>query len=271
MATNKRQRKKSGRQARQQAVAAQNRRQSRRRTLIVTVVILAIVALIAGATGLFSSGGSSSKVASTGSSTTKAPPSTVKGGASIGGDTPCPKTDGSSARTTKFAKAPPMCIDPNKTYTATMQTSQGGPITIALAAKQAPKTVNNFVVLARYHFYDGLMFHRIVPDFVIQGGDPQGNGQGDPGYKFADELPAAGQYKIGSLAMANSGPDTNGSQFFIITGQQGVQLPPQYSLFGQVTTGMDVVNKIAALGDPNAPNGEPKETVTMTSVTIQES
>jgi cyclophilin family peptidyl-prolyl cis-trans isomerase len=110
-----------------------------------------------------------------------------------------------------------------------------------------------------------------VPDFVIQGGDPQGNGQGGPGYKFADELPQAGQYKTGSLAMANSGPDTNGSQFFIITGQQGVQLPPQYSLFGQVTAGIDVVNKIAALGVPGAPNGEPKAPVNMTSVTIQES
>ncbi len=164
-----------------------------------------------------------------------------------------------------------MCIDPNKTYTATMQTTQGGPITIALDAKTAPKTANNFVVLARYHFYDGLSFHRIVPDFVIQGGDPQGNGQGGPGYSFADELPQAGQYKLGSLAMANSGPNTNGSQFFIIIGQQGVQLPPNYSLFGQVTGGMDVVNKIGALGDPNAPNGEPKSPVSMTSVTIQES
>jgi len=164
-----------------------------------------------------------------------------------------------------------MCIDTSKTYTATMQTSQGGPITIALDAKQAPKTVNNFVFLSRYHFYDGLTFHRIVPDFVIQGGDPQGNGQGGPGYKFEDELPKAGQYKVGSLAMANSGPNTNGSQFFIITGQQGVQLPPQYSLFGQVTAGMDTVSKIAALGVPGAPNGEPKEKITMTSVTIQQS
>jgi cyclophilin family peptidyl-prolyl cis-trans isomerase len=268
MANQKRQRKKAGRQAQQQAMAAARKRQSRRRTLIVVVVILAIVALIAGATGLFS-GGSSSNVATTGSSTTQA--STAAKGASITGDTPCPKADGSSPRTTTFAKPPPMCIDPAKTYTATMQTTQGGPITIALDAKQAPKTANNFVVLARYHFYDGVSFHRIVPDFVIQGGDPQGNGSGGPGYKFADELPQAGQYKVGSLAMANSGPNTNGSQFFIITGQQGVQLPPQYSLFGQVTAGMDTVNKIAALGVQGAPNGEPKEPVSMTSVTIQES
>jgi len=270
MPNDKRQRQKAGRQAQQQAAQAARRQQSRRRTIVVTVVILAIVALIAGVTGAFSGGSSSKNVASTGSSTTQATPSTVKG-ASVEGDTTCPKADGSSPRTTAFAKPPPMCIDPNKTYTATMQTSEGGPITIVLDAKKAPKTANNFVVLARYHFYDGLTFHRIVPDFVIQGGDPQGNGQGGPGYKFEDDLPQAGQYKLGSLAMANSGPNTNGSQFFIITGQQGVQLPPQYSLFGQVTAGIDVVNKIAALGNPNAPNGEPTKPVSMTSVTIQES
>ena len=235
---------------------------------IVIVATLAVIALIVGLTGGFGGGGSSKKVSSTGASTTAA---TAAKGASVGGDTACPKADGSSSRTTSFAKPPPMCIDPNKTYTATMQTSQGGPITIALDPKKAPKTVNNFVVLAEYHYFDGLTFHRIVPDFVIQGGDPKGDGTGGPGYKFADELPQAGQYKIGSLAMANSGPNTNGSQFFIITGQQGVQLPPQYSLFGQVTAGMDVVNKIAALADPNATNGAPKEKVTMTSVTIQES
>ena len=252
MATSKRQRKKSGRQARQQAVAAARRRQSRRRTLVVTVVVIAVVALVAGLTGAFGGGTSSKKAAAP-----KAPP--------------CPKADGSSPRTASFSAAPSMCIDTSKTYTATMQTSQGGPITIALDAKQAPKTVNNFVFLARYHFYDGLTFHRIVPDFVIQGGDPQGNGQGSPGYKFDDELPKAGEYKLGSLAMANSGPNTNGSQFFIITGQQGAGLPPQYSLFGQVTAGMDAVNKIAALAVPGAPNGEPKEKVTITSVTIQES
>ena len=265
MATQKRQRKKVGRQARQQAIANERRRQSRRRTFIVTIVVVAVVALVAGVTGAFNSGGGK-KVASTGSSTTVA---TVKG-ASISGDTPCPKADGSSPHTTKFAKPPPMCINPSKTYTAVMKTSQGD-LTITFDPKQAPNTVNNFVVLSRYHFSDGLTFHRIVPDFVIQGGDPQGNGQGGPGYNFADELPKAGQYKVGSLAMANSGPNTNGSQFFVITGQQGVQLPPQYSLFGQVTAGMDTVQKIAALAVPNAPNGEPKEKVTIDSVTIQES
>jgi len=221
--------------------------------MIVTVVVIAIVALVAGLTGAFSSGGSSKKAAAP-----KAPA--------------CPKVDGSSPHTTTFSAAPLMCINTSKTYTATMQTSQGGPITIAFDPKQAPKTVNNFVFLARYHFFDGVTFHRIVPDFVIQGGDPKGDGTGGPGYTIPDELPKQGQYKLGSVVMANTGqPNSGGSQFFIITGQQGVQLPPQYSLFGQVTGGMDVVNKIAALGVPGAPNGEPKEKVTMTSVTIQES
>ena len=221
--------------------------------MIVTVVVIAVIALVAGVTGAFSGGSSSNKAAAP-----KAPA--------------CPKADGSSRPTTSFSAAPPMCIDTSKTYTATMQTSQGGPITIALDAKQAPKTVNNFVFLSRYHFYDGVTFHRIVPDFVIQGGDPKGDGTGGPGYTVPDELPQQGQYKLGSVVMANTGqPNSGGSQFFVITGQEGVKLPPQYSLFGQVTAGMDTVQKIAALGVQGAPNGAPKEKVTIDSVTIQES
>src|SRR5919197_3924861 len=112
-----------------------------------------------------------------------------------------------------------MTVDANKKYTATIDTSCGK-ITIELDPKAAPKTVNNFVFLANQKFFDGLTFHRVVKDFVIQGGDPQGTGSGGPGYEFADELPKDG-YKLGSLAMANSGPNTNGSQFFIVTGNQG--------------------------------------------------
>jgi cyclophilin family peptidyl-prolyl cis-trans isomerase len=261
MATEKRQRKKSGRQARQQAMAEARRRQSRKRSLIVAVVIIAIAALIGGVTGAFSTKSKAKKVASTATSTKRTTTT------ASGPDTPCPNPDGSSPRTTQFAKAPPNCIDTAKTYTATMRTSQGD-MTITLDPKRAPQTVNNFVVLSRYHFYDGVSCHRIIPGFVIQCGDPQGTGQGGPGYKFPDELPKPGQYKIGSLAMANSGPNTNGSQFFVITGQQGVQLPPQYSLFGQVTAGMDTAQKIDALG---APSGTPKEKVTIVSVTIRES
>jgi cyclophilin family peptidyl-prolyl cis-trans isomerase len=161
-----------------------------------------------------------------------------------------------------------MCIDPAHTYTATMETTKGT-MTIALDPAAAPMTVNNFVVLARYHYFDGIAFHRVIPGFVLQGGDPEGSGRGGPGYRFADELPRPGRYELGSLAMANSGPNTNGSQFFIISGSDGMGLPPQYSLFGKVVKGLEVVAAIDAVGSPGA--GKPKERVVIESVTISES
>mgnify|MGYP002652007449 FL=1 len=160
-----------------------------------------------------------------------------------------------------------MCIDEAKTYTATM-TTDAGDVTIELDAKQAPETVNNFVVLARYKYYDGLTFHRVIQDFMAQGGDPSGNGSGGPGYEFDDELPQSGDYEVGSVAMANAGPDTNGSQFFIITGDAGVQLPPSYSLFGKVTEGMDAVEAIEA--DGSVGDGTPAKVHRIESVTISE-
>jgi cyclophilin family peptidyl-prolyl cis-trans isomerase len=160
-----------------------------------------------------------------------------------------------------------MVIDTDKRYTATMVTSHGTMV-IALDPLAAPKTVNSFVFLARYHYYDGVIFHRIIPGFVLQGGDPTGTGTGGPGYKFEDELPAPGRYQVGSLAMANAGPNTNGSQFFIISGPDGVRLPPQYALFGAVVSGGDVVTKINALGTRS---GKPTEEVVIESVTIAES
>src|SRR3984893_18828551 len=141
-----------------------------------------------------------------------------------------PNVDGSSPQQRQFDEEPDMHIDPNKRYVATMVTSHGTMV-IALDPLAAPRTVNSFVFLARYHYYDGVIFHRIIPGFVLQGGDPTGTGTGGPGYKYADELPSAGKYQVGSLAMANSGPNTNGSQFFVISGPDGVSLPPQYSLF----------------------------------------
>ncbi|MDQ4097744.1 MAG: peptidylprolyl isomerase, partial [Actinomycetota bacterium] len=161
--------------------------------------------------------------------------------------TECPAADGSSPQRRRFNAAPPLCIDPSRRYTATMVTSKGT-LTIALDPALAPKTVNNFVVLSRYHYYDGIPFHRIIPGFVIQGGDPEGTGRGGPGYRFEDELPRPGRYELGSLAMANAGPNTNGSQFFIISGPSGVRLPPDYSLFGKVVKGMEVVETIDGLG-----------------------
>ena len=180
--------------------------------------------------------------------------------------TECPAADGSSPKRQKFDAPPPMCIDPAKTYTAEMVTSKGT-MRIALDPVAAPKTVNNFVVLARYHYYDGIVFHRVIPGFVLQGGDPEGSGRGGPGYRFEDELPKPGRYELGSLAMANAGPDTNGSQFFVISGPDGMRLPPQYSLFGKVVKGLDVVEAIDAIGTRS---GSPTEQVVIESVTIDE-
>jgi cyclophilin family peptidyl-prolyl cis-trans isomerase len=177
-----------------------------------------------------------------------------------------PAADGSSAQRRSFKGEPPMVIDTAKRYTATMVTSKGT-MTIALDPAAAPRTVNSFVFLARYHYFDGIVFHRVIPGFVLQGGDPTGTGTGGPGYKFADELPAPGRYELGSLAMANAGPDTNGSQFFVISGPDGMRLPPSYSLFGKVVAGLDVVAAIDAIGSSS---GKPKEQVTIESVTITE-
>jgi cyclophilin family peptidyl-prolyl cis-trans isomerase len=160
-----------------------------------------------------------------------------------------------------------MIIDTDKTYTATMVTNKGI-LEIVLDALGAPNTVNSFVFLARWHYYDGIVFHRIIPGFVLQGGDPTGTGAGGPGYKFKDELPKPGRYELGSLAMANAGPHTNGSQFFVISGPDGIRLPPLYALFGKVVKGLDVVETINAIGTPS---GKPREDVVIESVTITES
>jgi cyclophilin family peptidyl-prolyl cis-trans isomerase len=182
-------------------------------------------------------------------------------------DTPCPPPQGAAERRTHFSGPPPNCIDPARSYRATVETDLGA-FAISLDATRAPKTVNNFVVLARYHFYDGVPFHRVIPGFVVQGGDgARGDGTGDPGYRFADELPPEGAYREGSLAMANSGPNTNGSQFFIVTGPNGAALPAKYSLFGSVAEGMDVVKRIEADGSEA---GTPRVLHRILRVTIAE-
>ena len=157
-----------------------------------------------------------------------------------------------------------MGIDPTKRYTATMETSMGT-LVIALDPIKAPKTVNSFVYLAAYHYYDDIIFHRIIKGFVCQGGDPTGTGRSGPGYQYEDELPKAGQYQIGSLAMANAGPNTNGSQFFLISGPRGVGLPPSYSLFGQVVKGLEVVE---AMQNVETVNERPVVDVVIKSVTV---
>jgi len=163
----------------------------------------------------------------------------------------CPAMDGASPRQVNFASPPPMCIDPTRTYVATVQTNRGY-FEITMDATRAPNTVNNFIFLALWHYYDGVGFHRIVPDFVIQGGDAIGPtpGYGGPGYAFGDELPTEPPfYPEMAVAMANSGPNTNGSQFFIIVGPRGEQLPPSFSRFGTVTAGTPVVDEIEETGN----------------------
>ncbi len=173
-----------------------------------------------------------------------------------------------------YSQAPDMQIDTTKKYTADIETSFGN-IKVELFANEFPKTVNNFVVLSNDGYYDGLKFHRIIKDFMIQGGCPNGDGTGDPGYKFDDEpISEVRDYIPGILAMANSGPNTNGSQFFIIHGDKSAGgLPKSYTIFGEVLEGMDVVDKIANVEVEDVGKGEastPKEEVLIIKVTISE-
>jgi len=135
-----------------------------------------------------------------------------------------------------------MKIDLDTVYQVTLDTDRGD-IVMELDPKLAPNTVNNFVALARDGYYDGLTFHRVVPEFVVQGGDPTGTGSGGPGFRFKDE-PVKGEYSLGAVAMANAGPDTNGSQFFICIDDCRRKLDKKYNLFGYVTDGVDVAQKI---------------------------
>ena len=142
-----------------------------------------------------------------------------------------------------MATPPAMEIDTNTIYTVTLETPKGT-IVMDLDPRLAPNSVNHFVVLAKQGFYTGLTFHRVVPGFVIQGGDPEGSGRGGPGYRWADE-PVTGEYTVGAVAMANAGPDTNGSQFFICIDDCRRSLQPLYNLFGYVTSGLDVAQAIS--------------------------
>jgi cyclophilin family peptidyl-prolyl cis-trans isomerase len=152
----------------------------------------------------------------------------------------------------QWSKEPEMAIDPKKSYTAILKTDQGD-ITIQLFADKTPRTVNNFVFLAQEGFYAGTFFHRVIANFMVQGGDPTGTGRGGPGYKFKDEfVPGLRHDKPGVLSMANAGPNTNGSQFFI-THVPTPWLDGKHSVFGQVTGGLDVLFAIPER-DPSRPN-----------------
>jgi cyclophilin family peptidyl-prolyl cis-trans isomerase len=164
----------------------------------------------------------------------------------------------------QYQSQPEFTIDAAKSYTATLHTTHGD-VTLTLDAERSPLTVNNFVFLARDGFYDGVIFHRVISGFMVQGGDPTGTGTGGPGYKFRDETDGPGSYTRGTLAMANSGPNTNGSQFFICHADAG--LPHSYTIFGSVSEGLEAVDSIAST---KVVADRPVEDVTISSVTITE-
>jgi cyclophilin family peptidyl-prolyl cis-trans isomerase len=171
----------------------------------------------------------------------------------------------------QWPSPPPMQIDGSRQYVATLETTKG-PIKVKLLVGEAPSTVNNFVFLAREGYYDGVPFHRIIKGFMIQTGDPTGTGTGGPGYKFDDETVRL-DYAPGTVAMANSGPNTNGSQFFIVHGDQRGRLPKNYTIFGQVTDGQDAVDALAGVPVRPSPRGEssvPSEDLRIDRVTIEE-
>lgn len=160
----------------------------------------------------------------------------------------CKQVSAPAPREQPKLPAPHLHLDPNKTYRALLTTSCGT-IEIKLDARHSPKTAASFVSLTRKHFYDGLIFHRVVPGFVIQGGDPTGTGSGGPGYKVTERPPSNASYAKGVVAMAKAGTEkagTSGSQFFIVTAEDA-QLPPEYALLGRVTKGMETVDRIAAV------------------------
>jgi len=269
MGTDKRNRKKENRRQRLDDLAKQQQRKRTRKLATRAAIFIAVVVGVALIISV--SGGSDSTT--TNDTTVDTTATAPVEGRAITGDTPCPAVDGSEARASTFEQAPSNCLEAGKTYTAVVSTNKGE-FTIVLDQKKAPLAANNFVTLARYKYFDNTQCHRAILDFVVQCGDPTATGSGGPGYSFADELPQAGEYKLGSIAMANSGANTNGSQFFIITGDQGITLPPSYTLFGQVTSGLDTtVPALNAASNPDpAANGVPTlETITIVSVVITES
>ncbi len=275
MPSDKRARQRAAREARLEEEARQQKRRKQIRNGIILVVI---AGAIIGIVFAVSSGGNKNKQSSSTTTSTTAPKTqdaklqaqaneaAVKAG--------CPASTKTTVNTQKYTAAPAMTIDTTKQYTATVDTTTGN-FTIALDAKTAPVTVNNFVFLADKGYYHCVIFHRVIPGFMDQTGDPTGVGTGGPGYTITDENPPkatspAQQYPLGSVAMANTGsPNSGGSQFFIVAGSQGESLPNSYALFGSVTTGMATVNTINQQG--SAQGVPPNVTQRITSITIHES
>lgn len=275
MGTAKRDRKRENRQLRlQELQRAQQRKQLRKRGLIIGGSIAALL-LVAAVIAIVGGGDDDGDEATT--DTTVAGATTVAGvatgGGTLTGPTPCPPVDGSAERTVRFAEPPPTCIDPARTYTATVTTNKG-PFTMVLDPAAAPVAVNNFVTLARYHYYDTTPCHRIITDFAVQCGDPEGSGAGDyPGYSIAEEPPAdVSAYSEGVVAMAKTAqPSSTGGQFFIVAGPEP-GLTADYSIIGRVSEGYDTtVAAMEGAADPAARNGVPTlEPITIESITITE-
>ncbi len=276
MGTDKRNRQKENRRARQSELDKQVQRQKVVRRGVRIAVLVGVVVIIVAAINLWPDGDDIQTQETTETSITETletTPAPAPAGPFEYGQGECAPADGSGEQIQKFTVPPKLCIDLAKTYTALVSTNKGD-LTIVLDPTKAPGTVNNFVNLARSKYFDGTVCHRAIPSFVVQCGDPTATGSGGPGYSIADELPAAGEYKLGSLAMANSGPNTNGSQFFIISGEQGMTLQPNYSLFGQVTQGLDTTLSSldkAGNSDPASNGVPPKEELRIVKVTISES
>jgi cyclophilin family peptidyl-prolyl cis-trans isomerase len=250
----KRERQRENREARR----AYEEQLYRRRRMGRWARIVAIVLIPIFAVGVF-------LLVSSGDDSSEASPA-VKAG--------CRDVDEASPKDLTYPSAPALALNTASTYTATVDTSCGS-FTIQLDAASAPQTVNSFVFLSNEGFYDGLSFHRVARGFVVQGGDPQGDGSGGPGYTLPDEPPPNG-YQVGSVAMANSGPNTSGSQFFIVTSDDGAAAldgpPYAYSALGQVTEGIETVEKINRLGsraqDPGAQ--APRAPIVIDTITITE-
>ena len=280
MPSDKRARQRAAREAR---LAAEAKQQKRRKQIRNTVIVVVIAAVIVGIVFLVS--GNNNNVASQSNVSTTTTTSAGKGAdaklqaqanaVAVKAGCPASPTTPTAANSQKYTAAPAMSIDVSKQYTATFKTTTGT-FEASLDASAAPKTVNNFVFLANKGYFNCGAFFRVIPGFVLQTGNPaQTNSGTQPGYTIPDELPPkasnpAQQYPLGALVMANTGqPNTGGSQFFIVSGSQGESLPNSYSLFGQVTSGMNVVNTI---NDQGSASGIPPDvTQRIISVTIHES
>ena len=255
-------------------MAELERQRKRRASVRRAITISVLVALAVGIYFAVHSGGTKKASAPSGADTQTA----VDALAAKAG---CPSSPKQSVEnpTKQWKQAPAMTIDTSKTYVATLVTDIGT-FKMSLEPSESAAAVNSFVFLAQQHFFDCVTFHRVIPGFVIQGGDPTGTGTGGPGYQYTASGPAAAsnptqQYPLGSVAMANSNqpatttPNTNGSQFFIVTGTQGEMLPPDYVLFGKITSGMNIVDKINHDGSKSGV--PPKITHRMLKVTISSS